>query len=71
MRFANVLYTLSSTAPTDVYSTVTSSLGTSFGTLVTNMGTMIAAVLPVGITIFGMYALIGAGKRVFSKLTGK
>lgn len=52
------------------YSTVTSALGTSFGDLVTNTGTMIAAVLPVGITIFGMYALIGFGKKVFSKITG-
>lgn len=52
------------------YGTIITSLGTAFGDLVTNTGTMIAAVLPVGITIFGMYMLIGFAKKVFRKIAG-
>jgi len=52
------------------YSTIIAALGTSFQDLVTNTATMIAAVLPIGITIFGMYMLIGFGKKIFKKIAG-
>jgi hypothetical protein len=52
------------------YATVISSLGSSFQDIVTNTGTMISAVLPIGITIFGFMMLIGYGKKIFTKITG-
>lgn len=58
-------------ASATTYATVISSLGSSFQDIVTNTASMIAAVLPVGITIFGFMMLIGYGKKVFTKITGK
>lgn len=53
------------------YSTIITAIGSAFGDIVSNTGVMVVAVLPGAITIFGMVMLIGFGKKVFSKITGK
>ena len=64
------IYTLSSSAPATDYSAITNGLGTAFQNLVTNTVSMAGVVLPIGISVFGIFMLIGFGKKLFSKITG-
>lgn len=52
------------------YQPITEGLKTAFQGLVTDTLGMIAAVLPVAITIYGAFMLVAYGKKVFAKISG-
>lgn len=59
---------MSAFAETGVYDTVTESMTTSLTDLVSKAAIAIAAIVGVGITIFGIKWLVGVLKGFFSKL---
>lgn len=65
------LFTLSSQAASVDYSTITKSIGDSFGSIVTNCTSVLTTVLPIGLGIFAMYVIIGFSKKVFKQITSK
>ena len=62
------------TGGSDPASTMYQTLADAFSTGITGaangIAVIFAAILPVGVGIIGMYAALGAGKRLFKKLVG-
>lgn len=53
-----------------IYSTIAESFGSGVDEMMTGIGLIFTAVIPVAIGIVGVYAAIGAGKRIITKLAG-
>lgn len=53
-----------------IYSTIAESFGSGVDEMMTGIGLIFTAVIPVAIGIVGLYAAIGAGKRIITKLAG-
>ena len=51
-------------------SAIVTAVTTSFTGIVTNCLSVLSAVLPVGLTIFSMYMIVGFSKKMFKKITG-
>ena len=52
------------------YSGMVDAFSSSFTTMGNNILAMFSAVLPIGLGIMAMYTMVGAGKKIFTKLTG-
>lgn len=55
---------------TSMYNTIAEAFGTAATGMADGIALVFAAVIPIGIGIIGMYACVGAGKRIMTKLTG-
>ncbi len=53
-----------------IYSTIADSFGSGVDEMMTGIGLIFTAIIPVAIGIVGVYAAIGAGKRIITKLAG-
>lgn len=53
-----------------IYSTIANSFGSGVDEMMTGIGLIFTAIIPVAIGIVGVYAAIGAGKRIITKLAG-
>lgn len=53
-----------------IYSTIADAFGSGIDEMMTGIGLVFTAIIPVAIGIVGLYAAIGAGKRIITKLTG-
>lgn len=51
------------------YSGMVDAFSSSFTTMGNNILAMFSAVLPIGLGIMAMYTMVGAGKKIFTKLT--
>lgn len=58
------------TGTSSMYSTIADTFKTGISQCVDGIVLIFGAVIPVGIGIIGLYAAVGAGKRIFSKLVG-
>lgn len=52
------------------YSTIADSFGSGINEMMTGIGLVLTAIIPVAVGIIGLYAAIGAGKKIITKLTG-
>lgn len=55
---------------TSIYSTISESFKSGIQDCVDGVVLIMSACIPVAIGIIGMYAAVGAGKRIFTKLVG-
>lgn len=53
-----------------LYSTIADSFGTGINEMMAGIGLVLTAIIPVAVGIVGVYAAIGAGKRIITKLAG-